>query len=75
MYTALLNSLTLNQKSSSLKKEGVSLFERHPPHFSTAVYTSVDADKRQLQAQDVFGQMNRLLRELRVSETKGARLS
>jgi hypothetical protein len=30
--------LTETRKSSSLCSEGEALFERHPPHFSTAVY-------------------------------------
>jgi hypothetical protein len=31
--------LTITLKSSLLCPEGAALFERHPPHFSTAVYT------------------------------------
>jgi hypothetical protein len=36
-----INSLTITLKSSLLCPEGAALFERHPPHFSTAVYTKV----------------------------------
>ena len=31
--------LTSKARNLSLRTEGVSLFERHPPHFSTGVYT------------------------------------
>ena len=30
--------LTSKARNRSLRREGVSLFERHPPHFSTGVY-------------------------------------
>jgi hypothetical protein len=33
--------LTKTLKSSLLRPEGAALFERHPPHFSTAVYTTL----------------------------------
>ena len=37
--------LTSKARNRSLRPEGVSLFERHPPHFSTGVYTDVAAER------------------------------
>ena len=36
---ANFSDLTAKARNRSLRPEGVSLFERHPPHFSTGVYT------------------------------------
>jgi len=36
---AHIQDLTYTMKISSLCPEGAALFERHPPHFSTAVHS------------------------------------
>ena len=42
VLSANFPDLTSKARNLSLGIEGVSLFERHPPHFSTGVYTHSD---------------------------------